>query len=110
MTEFILPDLPYDYAALEPHISARIMQLHHDKHHLAYVKGANQALVLPCGSAGSCGAVAIPFDVSLIVRVTPAALAHLLAQLCGTLWDQADQSAFQIARTRRGGNAKRKLT
>ena len=39
-----LPDLPYDYAALEPHISAQIMQLHHDKHHNTYVTGANTAL------------------------------------------------------------------
>jgi Fe-Mn family superoxide dismutase len=45
MTEiYSLPDLPYDYAALEPHISGRIMELHHDKHHAAYVKGANEAL------------------------------------------------------------------
>jgi len=41
---YTLPDLPYDYAALEPHISGKIMQLHHDKHHAAYVTGANQAL------------------------------------------------------------------
>ena len=39
-----LPKLPYDYSALEPYISAQIMQLHHDKHHLAYVNGANSAL------------------------------------------------------------------
>jgi Fe-Mn family superoxide dismutase len=39
-----LPDLPYDYAALEPHYSARILELHHDKHHAAYVKGVNTAL------------------------------------------------------------------
>ena len=44
MPVYTLPDLPYDYAALEPHISARIMQLHHDKHHNAYVTGANTAL------------------------------------------------------------------
>ena len=37
-------ELPYDYAALEPHISAKIMELHHDKHHAAYVAGANTAL------------------------------------------------------------------
>jgi superoxide dismutase, Fe-Mn family len=44
MAEYTLPDLPYDYAALEPHISARIMELHHDKHHATYVSGANTAL------------------------------------------------------------------
>jgi Fe-Mn family superoxide dismutase len=44
MADYTLPDLPYDYAALEPHISARIMELHHDKHHAAYVAGANTAL------------------------------------------------------------------
>ncbi len=44
MAEYTLPDLPYDYAALEPHISGRIMELHHDKHHAAYVAGANTAL------------------------------------------------------------------
>ncbi len=44
MTAYTLPDLPYDYAALEPHISGKIMQLHHDKHHQAYVTGANTAL------------------------------------------------------------------
>ncbi len=41
---YTLPDLSYDYAALEPHISARIMELHHSKHHQAYVTGANAAL------------------------------------------------------------------
>jgi Fe-Mn family superoxide dismutase len=44
VSEYTLPDLPYDYAALEPHISGRIMQLHHDKHHATYVSGANTAL------------------------------------------------------------------
>jgi Fe-Mn family superoxide dismutase len=44
MSTYTLPDLPYDYAALEPHVSARIMELHHDKHHATYVKGANTAL------------------------------------------------------------------
>jgi superoxide dismutase, Fe-Mn family len=41
---YTLPDLPYDYAALEPHISGEIIELHHDKHHAAYVKGANDTL------------------------------------------------------------------
>jgi Fe-Mn family superoxide dismutase len=44
MSTYSLPDLRYDYGALEPHISGKIMELHHDKHHAAYVKGANQAL------------------------------------------------------------------
>lgn len=44
MTIYTLPELPYDYAALEPHISGKIMELHHDKHHAAYVAGANAAL------------------------------------------------------------------
>lgn len=42
--DFTLVDLPYDYSALEPHISAKIMQLHHSKHHAAYVAGANAAI------------------------------------------------------------------
>jgi Fe-Mn family superoxide dismutase len=44
MPQYVLPDLRYDYGALEPHISGKIMELHHDKHHAAYVKGANTAL------------------------------------------------------------------
>ena len=40
-----LPDLPYDYNALEPYISADIMQLHHSKHHATYVNNLNVAAV-----------------------------------------------------------------
>ena len=39
-----LPDLPYDYSALEPHIDTRTMAVHHDKHHQAYVNNLNKAL------------------------------------------------------------------
>ncbi|SDK16809.1 superoxide dismutase [Natronorubrum texcoconense] len=39
-----LPELPYEYDALEPHIDERIMELHHSEHHQAYVDGANEAL------------------------------------------------------------------
>jgi superoxide dismutase, Fe-Mn family len=41
---FEVPPLPYDYAALEPHIDEETMRLHHDKHHQAYVDNANKAL------------------------------------------------------------------
>jgi superoxide dismutase, Fe-Mn family len=41
---FDLPELPYDYAALEPHIDEQTMRIHHDKHHQAYVDNANKAL------------------------------------------------------------------
>src|SRR5919109_327193 len=41
---FTLPPLPYDYAALEPHIDARTMEIHHSKHHQTYVNNLNAAL------------------------------------------------------------------
>lgn len=41
---YILPDLPYDTSALEPHIDARTMEIHHGKHHRAYVDKLNAAL------------------------------------------------------------------
>ncbi len=44
MADYSLPELPYDYAALEPYISGEIMELHHDKHHATYVKGINTAV------------------------------------------------------------------
>ena len=41
---FTLPDLPYAYDALEPHIDEQTMRIHHDKHHAAYVAKLNAAL------------------------------------------------------------------
>ncbi|RYD52046.1 MAG: superoxide dismutase [Sphingobacteriales bacterium] len=41
---YTLPALPYDFSALEPHIDAQTMQIHHDKHHQAYVDNLNKAL------------------------------------------------------------------
>ena len=44
MAFYKLPELPYDFGALEPHVSGRILELHHGQHHATYVKNANQAL------------------------------------------------------------------
>ena len=58
-TVYVLPALDYDYDALEPHISAEIMELHHTKHHQAYVDGANAALAAlgKAREAGDQGAI-----------------------------------------------------
>jgi len=55
-----LPPLPYDYAALEPHIDEQTMRLHHDKHHNAYVVGLNTAEDKLAGArdSGDFGAIA----------------------------------------------------
>lgn len=42
--DYVLPPLPYAFDALEPHIDAKTMEIHHDKHHAAYVAGLNAAL------------------------------------------------------------------
>lgn len=59
MAVYTLPDLDYDYGALEPHISAKIMELHHSKHHAAYVAGANGALdaLAAARESGNFGAI-----------------------------------------------------
>ena len=44
MTTYTLPDLPYDYSALAPHIAGEIMELHHTKHHQTYVGALNHTL------------------------------------------------------------------
>jgi len=44
VAEYTLPPLPYDYGALEPHIDAKTMEIHHGKHHAAYVNNLNAAL------------------------------------------------------------------
>jgi Fe-Mn family superoxide dismutase len=55
-----LPPLPYDYAALEPHIDEQTMRLHHDKHHAAYVAGLNAAeeKLAAARASGDFGAIA----------------------------------------------------
>jgi Fe-Mn family superoxide dismutase len=53
MKPYELPALDYDYSALEPHYSARVLELHHDKHHKAYVDGVNGALEKLAGARES---------------------------------------------------------
>lgn len=57
--KFVLPPLPYDYAALEPAIDAQTMKLHHDIHHAAYVKGGNAALEALAAIAAGTGDAAL---------------------------------------------------
>jgi Fe-Mn family superoxide dismutase len=70
---FTLPDLPYDYAALEPTIDARTMEIHHGKHHQAYVDNANKALEGTEWADNSVESVlaslaALPEDIQTAVR------------------------------------------
>jgi Fe-Mn family superoxide dismutase len=58
--QYALPDLPYDPAALEPAISGEIIELHHGKHHAAYVKGANDTLDKLAAARGGADTSAIP--------------------------------------------------
>jgi superoxide dismutase, Fe-Mn family len=59
MPQYVLPDLDYDFGALEPHISGQIMELHHGKHHKAYVDGANATFekLVEARSSGDFGTI-----------------------------------------------------
>ncbi|MCK9877469.1 superoxide dismutase [Frankia sp. AgPm24] len=59
MATYTLPDLKYDYGALEPSISGQIVELHHDKHHATYVKAANDTLdkIAEARDKGDFGAI-----------------------------------------------------
>ena len=60
MPVYELPDLTYDYGALEPKVSGRVMALHHSKHHAGYVDGANRAIERMAEGGGGDGGVPEP--------------------------------------------------
>ncbi|KAK4658179.1 Superoxide dismutase [Mn], mitochondrial [Podospora pseudocomata] len=65
--EYTLPALPYAYNALEPHISAQIMELHHSKHHQAYVTNLNNALRLHVAAVGA-GDIASQIEMQQVIK------------------------------------------
>ena len=71
---FVLPPLPYGFDALEPHIDAKTMEIHHDKHHAAYIANANKALENhPALAAKSVedllwGINEVPEDIRTVIR------------------------------------------
>jgi len=74
MAQFSLPDLPYAYDALEPYIDARTMEIHHQKHHAAYIAKLNEALAKHPDQEGSDleallrGIDDVPEDIRTAVR------------------------------------------
>jgi superoxide dismutase, Fe-Mn family len=81
MKPYVLPDLAYDYSALEPHYSARILELHHDKHHKAYVDGVNATLDKLAGARESD-------DLSAIVGLEKTLAFNLSGHVLHTLFWQ----------------------
>src|SRR5205809_3457154 len=73
-TRHVLPQLPYDFAALEPHIDAQTMQIHHGKHHQAYITNLNNAIAKHPELASKTvedllrGIKSIPEDIRTAVR------------------------------------------
>ncbi len=80
-----LPALPYEFAALEPHIDARTMEIHHDKHHAAYIAGLNAALAKAPELAGQT-----PADlVANLPAMTDEALRSALRNQGGGHWNHS---------------------
>ena len=82
MSVYTLPDLPYDYGALEPHLNGQILELHHGKHHAAYVAGANSTLdrLAEARDTGDFGAI-VGLEKTLAFNVS----GHMLHSLYWTM-------------------------
>ena len=95
MAVYTLPDLDYDYSALAPHISGEIMELHHSKHHAAYVAGANQALeqLAEAREDGSIGAQFLATGSPGGSEITSYVVKNLVAMLD---WGMDPQSAADL--------------
>ena len=103
MATYTLPDLPYDYAALEPHYLGEDLELHHDKHHAAYVKGANDTLESwprPARRATSAPIVGLREDLAFHLS------GHILHSL---FWQNLSPRRRRQARRRAGGRHRRGL-
>jgi superoxide dismutase, Fe-Mn family len=83
--EYVLPDLPYAYDALEPSIDAETMHLHHDKHHKAYVDGLNKAIKELAALDAAGGEGNAPLLVGLQEDLSFNAAGHLLHTLFWTI-------------------------
>jgi superoxide dismutase, Fe-Mn family len=79
MKPYELPALDYDYGALEPHYSARVLELHHDRHHKAYVDGVNTTLEKLAGARESG-------DLSAIVGLEKSLAFNLSGHVLHTLF------------------------
>ena len=88
-----LPPLPYDYAALEPHISRRTLEFHHDKHHRAYVDKTNE-LIAGTDLAGQ--------DLAAIIRAAREKKDQMLLNQAGQAWNH---DIFWRSMTPKGGGA-----
>ena len=85
--QYVLPELPYAYDALEPHIDSRTLQLHHDKHHAGYVKSLNRALA-------SIGAARAAGDMSAVKHLSRDLAFHGSGHVLHSLyWDSMSPKA-----------------
>ena len=71
MAEYTLPDLPYDYGALAPHIAPEIMELHHSKHHNTCVQGLNATIDKLCSVLSACAGQSTAAIIGRRVRLGP---------------------------------------